>query len=183
MSRDDRGGVPESAVVVRFPELDEAIDALRGRFMLPRKPNGIRPHVTVRVPFLAREELTEEGALPALRELCSAVGVFDVTFARTARFPHVLYLAPEPAEPFIALSRALLARWPETVSPRSREKPLVPHLTVTTARPAKVFHQVEQALAPLLPIRAEARDAQLYAFDGRRWTETARLPFGAGESG
>jgi 2'-5' RNA ligase len=177
MSRNDREGVPESAVVVRFPELDELMDALRGRFALPRKPNGIAAHVTVIVPFLGRDELTEEHELPALRQLCANVGSFDVTFAQTGRFPHVLYLAPEPAEPFIAFTRAMLARWPQLRPPGGREKPIVPHLTVTTARPPKVFHQVEQALRPLLPIRARAESAQLYSFDGRRWTQEAQMPF------
>jgi len=165
-------------VVVRFPELDQPIDALRGRFALPRKPNGIAPHVTVIVPFLGRDELTEERELPAVRELCATVGAFDVTFARTARFPHVLYLAPEPVEPFIALTRALLERWPQLRLAGNREKPIVPHLTVTTARPPRVFHQVEQALRPVLPLRARAESAQLYHFDGRRWTEDTQLPFG-----
>jgi 2'-5' RNA ligase len=178
MTRESRETAFESAVVVRVPAFDEQIDSLRGRFGLPRKPNGIAPHVTVIVPFLTRLELTEGGGLGALRELCAAVAPFDVTFARTARFPHVLYLAPEPAEPFIAMTHALTARWPDLKPYASREKQIVPHLTVTTSRPPKVFHQVEEALRPLLPVRAQVDAAQLYLFDGRAWTEEAQLPFG-----
>lgn len=167
-------------MVVRVPAFDQQIDSLRGRFGLPRKPNGIRSHVTVIVPFLPRQQIDDEGALPALRELCASVESFGVTFARTARFPHVLYLVPEPAEPFIALNHALTARWPEVKPYAGREKQVVPHLTVTTSRPPKVFHQVEEALRPLLPISLQVDAAQLYLFDGRRWTEEAQLPFGAG---
>lgn len=166
-------------MVVRFPELDAQIDSLRGRFGMPRKPNGIPPHVTLLVPFLTRDELSQ-GGVSAVRELCAAVAPFEVTFARTARFPHVLYLAPEPADPFADLTRGLIARWPELTPYASREKQIVPHLTVATARPPKVFHQVQEALRPLLPIRAQVDSAQLYLFDGRAWTHDQELPFGAG---
>lgn len=171
------GVVWESAVVVRVPDFDREIAALRRRFGLPLKPNGIPPHVTVVVPFLAREELAEDRQLPALRELCRSFEPFDVTFARSARFPRVLYLVPEPAEPFIALARVLLARWPDKAPVAARAKPMVPHLTVTTSRPARVFNSVDEALAPLLPVRVRIDAAQLYLFDGRRWTEDAQLPF------
>ena len=177
MTREPREAGWESAVVVRVPAFDQQIDLLRGRFGLPRKPNGIAPHVTLIVPFLTRLELGEGGGLEALRELCACTEPFDVTFARTARFPHVLYLAPEPAEPFVALTHALTAHWPELKPYATREKQIVPHLTVTTSRPPKVFHQVEEALRPLLPIRVAVDAAQLYLFDGRAWTEDARLPF------
>jgi 2'-5' RNA ligase len=179
MTREIRALPWESAVVVRVPAFDEPIATLRGRFGLPRKPHGIGPHVTVMVPFLSQQEITDEGGLAALRDLCAAVARFDVTFARTARFPHVLYLAPEPAEPFIALTRALTARWPQIKLPAGKEKPVIPHLTVTTSRPPKVFHQVDEALRPLLPVRVQVEAAQLYLFDGRRWAEHAQLPFGA----
>jgi 2'-5' RNA ligase len=180
MTRELRETAWESALVVRFPDLDEQIDSLRGRFGLPRKPNGIPPHVTVIVPFLTRHELSEGGGMATVRGLCAAIEPFEVTFARAARFPHVLYLAPEPAEPFVDLTRALTARWPELKPYASREKQIVPHLTVATARPPKVFHQVQEALRPLLPIRARVDSAQLYLFDGRAWTHDQELPFGGG---
>jgi 2'-5' RNA ligase len=179
MTHTVRGVAWESAVVVRVPALDEAIASLRRRFSLPRKPNGIPPHITVIVPFLPRAQLTEEQALPALRAVCAEREPFDVTFARTARFRRVLYLAPEPAEPFVALTRALTARWAE-VEPYAGEhaKEVIPHLTVTTSRPPKVFDLVDEALAPLLPIQARIDAAQLYLFDGHRWTADEPLAFG-----
>ena len=174
-----RGVAFESAVVVRVPALDEAIASLRKRFSLPRKPNGIGPHVTAVVPFLPQGELGEDRSLPALRELCSKFDPFDVTFARTARFPRVLYLAPDPAEPFVELTQALISRWPQIQPYAGEHRQIVPHLTVTTSRPAKVFDLVDAALAPLIPVRVRMDAAQLYLFDGHRWTEHASLPFAA----
>lgn len=174
MLRDD---ARESAVVVRVPALDEMIAALRGRLGLPRKPNGIPPHITAVVPFLPQAELGEDRELAPLREVCSGLERFDVTFARTARFPRVLYLVPEPAEPFIALTQKLIARWPHLEPYAGEHKQIVPHLTVTTSRPPKVFDLVDEALMPLLPVHVRIDAAQLYRFDGRRWTESATLAF------
>jgi 2'-5' RNA ligase len=175
MTRDVRGW--ESAVVVRVPALDQTIASLRKRFDLPLKPNGIAPHITAVVPFLPQAELSEDRALPALRDVCSECEPFDVSFAHTARFPRVLYLAPEPAEPFIALTRALIARWP-TIKPYGGEhRQIVPHLTVATSRPTSVFDLVDEALTPMLPLRSHVDGAQLYFFDGRRWSERASLAF------
>jgi len=165
-------------VVVRVPALDQMIDELRRRFHLALKPNGIRPHITSLIPFLPAAELAEERELPALRALCAGLRPFDVSFSRTDRFPRVLYLAPEPAEPFIAFTRALMGGWPQLEAYAGEHKHVVPHLTVTTSRPPRVFDALDEALAPLLPVRAQIEAAQVYLFDGRRWTEHASLPFG-----
>jgi 2'-5' RNA ligase len=167
-------------VVVRVPALDQTLATLRRRFSLPLKPNGIRPHVTVMIPFLPTAELGEDGALPALRALCSEFASFDVSFSRFARFRRVLYLAPEPAEPFIGLARELMDGWPQIGPYAAGEKDLVPHLTVTTSRPPRVFDKVAEALAPQLPVRVQIEAVQVYVFDRRRWSEHASLPLGAG---
>ncbi len=169
-------------MVVRVPALDQTIGALRRRFHLPLKPNGIRPHVTVMIPFLPAAALGEDGELPALRAVCAAIRPFEVHFARTARFRRVLYLVPEPAEPFIAMARALTARWPQIGPYAGGGKELVPHLTVSTSRPARVFDAVAQALEPRLPVTVQIDAAQVYLFDGLRWTEHASLPLGPGRS-
>jgi len=179
MPRQSGDAAWESAVVARVPALDRTIAALRRRFSLPLKPNGIHPHITVMIPFLPAAELGEDGELPALRTLCSQYESFDVSFSRTARFPRVLYLAPEPAEPFIALARQLMERWPQIGPYGGGGKELVPHLTIATSRPERVFDKVAEALAPELPVRVPIESAQVYLFDGRRWSEHASLPLRA----
>ena len=173
----------ESAVVVRVPSLDQTIAELRRRFGLPLKPNGIRPHVTVTIPFLPAARLRNDGELPALRALCARFNAFGVSFPRTARFPRVLYLTPEPAEPFIELAAALMERWPEIGPYAGGNQELVPHLTVGTSRPPRVFDAVAEALRPQLPLCVRIEAAQLYLFDGRRWTESASLAFAVSPEG
>jgi hypothetical protein len=176
--RDTGRATWESAVVVRVPALDQTISELRRRFHLSLKPNGIRPHVTALIPFLAAAALGEDGELPALRALCAGIEPFDVSFCRTARFRRVLYLAPEPAEPFIAFTRALMGAWQQLEDHAGGREQVVPHLTVTTSRPPSVFDAVDEALRPQLPVRVQIDAAQVYLFDGRRWTEHASLRFG-----
>ena len=166
-------------MVARVPALDQTIDALRRRFHLPLKPNGIQPHITVVIPFLPAAELGEDGALPALRVVCAQFGSFDVSFSRTARFRRVLYLVPEPAEPFVALARALMTGWPQIGPYAGGRKELVPHLTVSTSRPPRVFDRVAEALRPELPVRVQIDAVQVFLFDSRRWTEHASLPLAA----
>ena len=174
----DRPRAWESALVVRVPCLDDTVASLRRRFGLPRKPNGIPPHITAIVPFLPARDLDEEGALPELRSLCAEFEPFQVTFSRTARFPRVLYLVPEPADPFIALTHAIVERWPETQPYAGAHKAVVPHLTVTTSRPAKVFDKVAEALRPQLPVSARIESAHVYLFDRNHWTEHVAVALG-----
>ena len=164
---------------MRVPALDQTISDLRNRFHLALKPNGIRPHVTSLIPFLPAAELGEDGALPALRALCAGLAPFDVCFARTARFRRVLYLAPEPAEPFIAFTHAITAAWPQAERYAGARKEVVPHLTVTTSGPPRLFDAVARALEPNLPVNVRIDAAQVYLFDGRQWTEHASFAFGS----
>jgi 2'-5' RNA ligase len=179
MTRTNAGAGWEAAVVVRVPAVDQTISALRSRFGLPRKQNGIAPHITAIVPFLPQAELGEGPALSALRAVCSEIEPFDITFTHTGRFPHVLYLVPEPAKPFMALTNALMANWPQIQPYAGAHREVVPHLTVTTSRPPGVLDAVDEALAPRLPIAAHIDAAQLYFFDGRRWSEQSSIAFAA----
>jgi hypothetical protein len=51
---------------------------------------------------------------------------------------------------------------------------------MTTSRPPRVFDEVTEAITPQLPILGRIDAAQLYLFDGRRWTERESLGFSGG---
>lgn len=167
-------------MVVRFPSLDEPVAAIRADFGLPRKRNGIPPHVTLIVPFLPASDL-DPTALDELRALCARFEPFAVRFASTGRFPSVLYLEPDPARRFVELTEALIAHWPQLQPYAGAHTRIVPHLTITTAPRAVTRSQVVAAVESLLPHTTEVSSAQLFRFDGRRWTEGATLPLGSQE--
>jgi 2'-5' RNA ligase superfamily len=143
----------------------------------PYAPAGVPAHVTVLAPFLDAGQIGA-AELAELRGLFASHPAFDATFPRCARFPGVLYLAPEPAGLFRALTGAVVARWPEAPPYGGRFPEVVPHLTVACSEDQDVLDRVEAALAGGLPVRASIASAQLLASDQGRWTELARFPLG-----
>jgi 2'-5' RNA ligase len=133
-------------------------------------------HVTALYPFLPDERLT--GAVVGrLRELCTALPVLDVRFRRTARFPGVLYLDPEPAGELRELTASIAERWPEAPPYGGRFAEVVPHLTVAQGAGDDVLDEIEAEVLRRLPVRTRLATACLYVFDGERWRPRARLPF------
>jgi 2'-5' RNA ligase len=171
--------VGETALLVPLPELASTVD--RHRLHLTRAGrDGIPPHVTLLYPFTTGAELDPE-RLAQVGRLVAAVAPFEVAFARAERFdadPPILYLAPEPAAPFAALTAALVAAFPEHPPYDGELEALVPHLTVAIATP-DVLDRVEAALVRVLPVRAAVTEAWLMerGADGR-WARRHPLPLG-----
>lgn len=102
-------------MIVAVPGAEPVVGEWRMRYTLDA-PAGIPPHVTVLFPFVPAERV---GAVEKrLAEIVAGTPAFDLVLARTARFPELLYLEPEPAKPFAALTAAVAAEWPST-SPTS----------------------------------------------------------------
>lgn len=167
-----------SAIVIEVPAADPVVSRWRAKFDASVSL-GLPAHLTVLAPFLPEERL-RDGVLDRLGELCGAVPAQDVSFARTARFPGVLYLEPEPDQALRDLTVSIAREWPEAPPYGGRFADVVPHLTVALGAFDSPFEAVEDALQPELPIRAHLEDACVYVYDGERWRHRARLPFAAG---
>jgi 2'-5' RNA ligase len=134
-------------------------------------------HVTLLFPFVPAERLgeTEE----RLAELLRGHAAFDATFARTARFPEVLYLEPEPADAFVALTDAIAAAWPEHPPYEGVHETVIPHLTVAESEDGALLESIAAEVEPRLPVRTHVATATLIAEDEQgRWHEHCRLPLG-----
>jgi 2'-5' RNA ligase len=165
-----------SAVVVPLPAVEPLVAPWRLRLDVS-SPQGMPAHVTTLYPFL-REPLLTDAVLARLGALCAATPAFDVVFRRTGRFPHVLYLDPEPAERFRRLTLAIAQEWPEAPPFGGIHDDVIPHLTVAVSTTEEVLQEVDAALTAGLPIAARAEEAWLYVFDGERWQPRAPLTFG-----
>lgn len=142
--------MPEFALAVPFPGLVERVCV----------QDNLPPHVTVLVP--------SPGEVAAISEALSPFGVFDVTFPRLERFPQILWLAPEPAEPFVAMTEAMVARFPAYPPYGGIHDRIVPHLTVAQAELDETAARVE----PLLPLRSRVETVVLYEhLDADSWRE------------
>ena len=163
-----------TALLVHVPEAEPVVGDWRQRHTYDA-PLGIPPHVTLLVPFVPVEELSAE-IEERLAGVLDAIQPFDVTFARTARFTDVLYLEPEPSEPFSALTESIVAEWPEHPPYEGAHEVVIPHLTIAEGEDQELFERIKGDVEPRLPLRRHVTEAQLYAEDAAgRWHEHSRL--------
>jgi 2'-5' RNA ligase len=162
-----------TAVSVVVSEAQALYDAWRDRW---DPAPGVPAHVTLLFPFRPAE-LVDDALLDELRDLFSTAAPFDVEFRRVGRFEEVAWLAPEPSEPFVALTKALVTRYPE-YPPYGEESfdEVVPHLTIVNRAGPELLAEVESALVHELPVRARVREATLLE-EGEDGVWSARAAF------
>ncbi|HEX4777989.1 MAG TPA: 2'-5' RNA ligase family protein [Acidimicrobiia bacterium] len=151
-----------SALVVPVENAPPALDRLRARHD-PSARQGVPAHVTVLYPFVPAGAI-DETLGRGLRDVAAHVEPFPVQLTRAGTFGPLLYLAPEPAAPFVALTRVISARWPEHQPYRGRHAETVPHLTVAQ----RATPQLRDELDAIVPVDAYARELWLVALDARR---------------
>ena len=161
-------------MLVHVPEAEPIVGEWRLRHTSDA-PLGIPPHVTLLVPFVPAGELTSE-VEERLGRLLGKAEPFEVTFPRAARFPDVLYLEPQPSEPFSALTEAIAAEWPEHPPYEGVHETVIPHLTVAEGE-GDLLERIRAEVEPQLPLQTRVSEAQLYVEDeAGRWHERTRLP-------
>jgi len=125
----------------------------------------IPPHVTLLIP--APPDV--DTAVEALRPF----GAFDVAFAGFGRFPRTLWLAPEPAAPFVAMTEALVATFPGHPPYGGLFDEITPHVTVAQG---EELDAAETAIATALPLASRAASVVLFEqVAGDRWVERAEF--------
>lgn len=168
-----------SAVIVEVPAAEAVVERWRGRGD-PVSPKGVPAHVTVLYPFVAPP--LDDNVLAGVAEVMARHPTFTVTFRHTERFgERVLYLVPEPVEPFLALTRDLVARFPEH-PPYAGEvaiDELRPHCTVCHSDDPELLRTAAAALAGMEPVVQVVDHVTVLAEDERQqWQVVARLPLG-----
>jgi 2'-5' RNA ligase len=117
-----------SALVVVVPEAEPLVSRLRARFD-PSARMGMPAHITILFPFMAVERLTSD-VLGIIRTTVASFAEFEFSLDGIGRFPQTTYLAPEPPEPFAALTAALARAFPDYQPYEGRFPTSIPHLTV-----------------------------------------------------
>jgi 2'-5' RNA ligase len=166
---------PASAVIVRFP-IPAPLERLRRRW--DRAAGlGVPSHVTLLFPFLDATAL-DRSARRVIADVAGGVAPFTVRFERIERFPNVLYLAPEPAEPFRRLTRELAARFPDHPPYGGAFDDVIPHLTIAENAEAP-FEAIADEVTPALPIERPVSNLEvlIQTTDGR-WHGHWRIRLG-----
>lgn len=151
--------VGETALLVPVPEAEPLVETHRLAHD-PVAPLGVPAHITVLYPFVPPDEL-DDSTGHAVAEVLNEFAAFDFELRDVRIFDDgVLYLAPEPVEPFTALTTAFAARWPEHPPYGGGFTDIVPHLTVAMASGAPVTELAEE-LRRGLPVASRADEVWL----------------------
>jgi 2'-5' RNA ligase len=170
----------EAALVIPVPEAEPFISRLRMEYD-PTEALGVPAHITINYPFLPGAKPTAD-LMVELANHFAHFEPFEYKLQKIAHFPQVVYLTPDPVEPFITLTEGVAVRFPESPPYRGEFDTIVPHLTV--AHPADnseleaMVEELKQALAGHLPIRARAGWVSLMDNKDERWQRRADFPLG-----
>jgi 2'-5' RNA ligase len=175
------GAVSDSALVVLVPEADPLLAAVRRRHELAGT-NGVPAHVTVLFPFGPPDD---EATFARVDRVARVRAPFEVRFVALERFPgSVVWLRPEPSEPFGDLIHAAVAEFPDWPPYEGAVAEPVPHLTLAETVDDPTARAIEADVESQLPIRSHVRELVLLRDDGAgRWSVMRTWPLGAGSSG
>jgi hypothetical protein len=169
-------GVAETALLVPVREAEPLVRHHR-HALDPVAPLGVPAHVTVLYPFLPPDAV-DNTVCDAIAAVCDEFRAFDFALQDVRRFPDgVVYLAPEPAAPFVAITDALVDRWPDHPPYGGAYDTVIPHLTVAQTNGGADVAALEAELAGGLPIPARAD--VVWLMEGQpenRWAIRAIFP-------
>jgi 2'-5' RNA ligase len=170
-----------SALVVLVPEAEAAVKRFRDRYD-PSAAAGMPAHITLLYPFKPPDEF-DETMLATLRRCFTRFAPIHFSLTSIRRFPvEVLYLAPEPDEPFRQLTLAIWDRYPDTPPYGGNGSNIVPHLSVARVTDERqldgITNDFVEAAQEKLPIRATASEVALMDNRSGRWQVRAMFSLG-----
>jgi hypothetical protein len=154
----------ETAVVVLVPEAEAAVGEHREHLDVAASW-GVPAHLSVVYPFVPPADV-DDCVLAELAAAIATVPAFDCAFRRTEWFSaDVVWLAPEPDDPFVHLIRATVAAFPAHQPYGGIHGEPVPHLTIGERRLGSTaeLKAAERAVRGHLPVLARVDRAVLLA--------------------
>jgi 2'-5' RNA ligase len=161
-----------TALAVLVPELEPLVGATR-RTSTGDGAAGMPPHVTLVYPFADDAEV--ELLLGDVERIVTASAPFEAEFSEVRRWPDVLYLAPRPAQPFVALVERLVDAFPHYPPYGGAHDDVVPHLTVAHGDD-DAFDEIAAQLAPALPVRVRVERVWLMSQASGEWRRHTPFP-------
>lgn len=172
------GSTATTALVIEVPEAEPVVADWRAH-LDPYAIGGTPAHITLLFPFVPAREIGRTVADRAAATL-AALPAFDYAFTRTGWFgAEVLWLGPADPAPFVALTTALSAAFPDHPPYQGAFASIVPHLTVGHADDRAALLAAERDVRPRLPITGRAGHVSLLVLAGDRWERLHRFRLGA----
>lgn len=150
----------QTAVIAPVPAAEPLVGELR-HHLDAAAAWGVPAHVTVLYPFVEPAAVNEH-LIATLAAAVGSVSAFDCSFLRTRWFGEdVLWLDPEPAQPFRQLTTAVWDAFPQHPPYGGAHDDVIPHLTVGERRLADL--PAVQAVQPGLPLSTRIERVLLIA--------------------
>ena len=177
MNEEGERQLVESVVLVPALDVGQLVSDLRLRYD-PSAAAGVPPHITLMFPFMPPPDLTGP-IIDSLETLIRGTRAFRFSLTQAKQFEHgVVYLQPEPAEPFAQLTKEISRRF--GMLPYGGdfgEEPLA-HLTVAIVEPTSTRQHLSNQLSGLLPIVLRAEEAWLMVgSNASRWNIVRQMRF------
>jgi 2'-5' RNA ligase len=142
---------------------------------------GVPAHVTVLYPFVPPAQIDDD-VLAAVTDAVATVPRFDAEWRTTRWFgAEILWVAPEPASSFVALTTAVMDAFPGYVPYEGEHGDPVPHLTVGDRGSREALLAAEREIVSQLPFAMEVTAVQVMCGSAApgSWHTVAELPLGA----
>jgi hypothetical protein len=170
----------ESALVVLVPEAERLVVSIRAMYD-PVASKGMPAHITILYPFVDPGEI-DDTVLKTLTDYFGSSAQFRCSLAHPGEFPGILYLVPEPSEPFVRLTQGLSAIYPEHPPYLGAFAEIVPHLTVAEIadrdRLQAAVAVFERNCLSALPIEVSVSEVWLMVGDEDTWLGLHSFPLG-----
>ena len=153
-------------------EAEDLLGPFRERYD-PAAAAGMPSHITLLYPFRPLHEV-DDSVVGELDRCFADFPAFTFSLSRIGHFRgHVLYLSPDPEEPFRRLTSAIWRCFPQTPPYGGRHREIVPHLTVADLAEKGEIDEARKALARAtmgkLPIHAVGKEISLMDLGTGRW--------------
>jgi 2'-5' RNA ligase len=171
----------ESALVVLVPDAEAVAKPFRDRYD-PSAAAGMPAHITLLFPFKAPDDV-DDMTRGSLRDCFARFEPIRFSLAAIKRLSSgVLYLAPQPDQPFRQLTRAIWNLFPQTPPYGGKWPDIIPHLSIAWLADDVLLTEVADDFASAaegkLPIRATASEIALMDNRSGRWNVEASFRLG-----
>src|SRR5216684_4893645 len=173
-----------TAIIVPVSEAEPTTDRWRRQYT-EDGADGMPPHVTLLYPFVD-ESVLVAGQIRQIRAILGDFHPFEFElkglgeFGASGNTAPVFYLAPDPADRFREMTDALVGAFPDYLPYGGQFTSVIPHLTVAADHRAPLAG-IRDYVAPALPIRAQAAEAQVMRHGDDGWRTKSRVYLGRKE--
>lgn len=173
----------QSVILIPVPSADLIIGKWREQYDSVAL-RGIPAHITLLFPFKNPQEITEE-VLGKLRNIFIDVNPFSFTLESVHTFPNVIFLEPNPRDPFIRLTEAIEKNFPENPPYEGKYPSINPHTTIAQLSDDQEINVIKRNISKdinkFLPIQSRATEAWIMVEgENGNWHKKATFTFESG---